>query len=82
MNEEYLTVEQLAQRLGWEPKTVRNKMGTIFKRGIHYDSPPGLPPLFRWTAILAHYTWQADDTEHAAKPRDTGIPMARGYEMK
>jgi hypothetical protein len=32
--EEYLTVEQLAQRLGWTPKTVQNKMGRngIFKK--------------------------------------------------
>jgi hypothetical protein len=30
--EEFLTVEQLAQRLGWKPKTVQNKMGSIFKK--------------------------------------------------
>jgi hypothetical protein len=59
--EEYLTVEELARRLGCSPKTVQNKMsgpGAIFKRGIHYDSPPGLPTLFRWSAVLALYHFE------------------------
>ena len=49
MAEEYLTVEQLAARLGWEPKTVLNKMtgkDPIFTRGVHFDSPRGVCRLF------------------------------------
>ncbi len=65
--EEYLTVEQLAQRLGWTPKTVQNKMSgkdAIFKKGVHFDSPPGMPTLFRWSAVLAIY--QFDDERPAS----------------
>jgi hypothetical protein len=61
--EEYLTIEQLAQRLGWSEKTVRNKMtgrSAVFVRGIHFDSPPGLPPLFRWSAVLALYRFDGE----------------------
>lgn len=84
--EEFLTVEQLAQRLGWKPKTIENKMSgkdAIFKRGIHFDSPPGMPTLFRWSAVLELYTWKTP--EPAISPSlhtDDSIPMARGYSMK
>jgi hypothetical protein len=63
VNEEFLTVEQLAQRLGWEPKTVQNKMSgkdAIFTRGVHYDSPPGMPTLFRSSAVLALYRFDGE----------------------
>ncbi len=61
--EEYLTVEQLAERLGWTPKTVRNKMSGkdhIFQRGIHFDDPPGMPTLFRWSAVLSIYRFDGE----------------------
>ncbi len=61
--EEYLTVEQLAHRLGWSEKTVRNKMSgadAIFLRGVHYDSPPGMPTLFRWSAVVALYRFDGE----------------------
>ena len=85
--EEYLTVEQLAQRLGWSPKTVQNKMGRggIFKKGIHFAQGPGLPVMFKWSAVLELYDW----TPETPAPADKGIrdvqvsiPMARGYSMK
>jgi hypothetical protein len=84
--EEYLTVEQFAARLGWSPKTVRNKMapGGIFKKGIHYSEAPGLPVIFKWSAVLELYDW----TPATEAPADNGIsnvaasiPMARGYSM-
>jgi hypothetical protein len=74
---EYLTVEQLAQRLGWTAKTVHNKMGRVFIRGVHFDSPPGMPTLFRWSAVLSLYRWN-----DAPTPVEAEIPMARGYSMK
>lgn len=83
--EEYLTVEQLAARLGWEPKTIRNKMGRhgIFKRGIHYAEAPGLPVLFKWSAVLDLYEWNPKQATSPAPQTDReSIPMARGYSMK
>ena len=79
MTEEYLTVEELARRLNYEPKTIRNKMGPrgIFKKGIHYSEAPGLPVLFKWSAVLALYNW--DPAEPA---QSNVIPMAGGYSMK
>src|SRR5262245_50389615 len=83
--EEYLTAEQLAQRLGWESKTIRNKMGTVFKKGIHYAEAPGLPVLFKWSAVLELYTWEtphAQPSDNGIKNIVTSIPMSRGYTMK
>ena len=79
--EEYLTVEELARRLGYEPKTIRNKMAPngIFKKGIHYSEAPGLPVMFRWSAVIALYRW---DGANPPPPEEAKIPMARGYEMK
>lgn len=68
MSEELLTVDQLAARLGWTPKTVMNKMSgkdAIFRRGVHYDSPRGLPTLFRWSAVLALYQFSDGPIGHA-----------------
>ena len=85
--EEFLTVEKLAARLGWEPKTIRNKMGRhgIFKRGIHYAEAPGLPVMFRWSAVLKLYDWSVEPTsanDSGIQNLETSIPMARGYSMK
>jgi hypothetical protein len=51
--EEYLTVTELAARLKLAAKTVRNRMhdGT-WRRGVHWLSPHGISPRFRWSAIL------------------------------
>jgi hypothetical protein len=85
--EEYLTVEQLAARLGWSPKTVRNKMapGAIFKKGIHYSEAPGLPVIFKWSAVLKLYDWTPTEdapTGPGIRNVETLIPMARGYSMR
>jgi hypothetical protein len=81
--EEFLTLEQLASRLGYEPKTVQNKMAAgIFKRGIHYSSAPGLPILFRWQAIIVMYSWTSE-SKLAASDCDSSETrpgqMARKY---
>jgi len=80
--DDYITVEELARRLNYEPKTIRNKMGPrgIFKKGIHYSEAPGLPVMFRWSAVLRLYRWSAADSGQA--PEEESIPMARGYDMK
>jgi len=55
MTEEYLTTEELASRLKLRPKSVRNKMASgVFKKGIHFFSPQGLGPRFKWSAVV---TW-------------------------
>jgi len=52
--EEYLTIAEVAARLKITPKTVKNKMAAgIIKRGVHYFSPQGLGPCFRWSALIA-----------------------------
>jgi hypothetical protein len=86
VTEEFLTVEQLAERLGWSPKTVQNKMGRngVFKKGIHYAEAPGLPVMFKWSAVLELYDWTpaAPVEETAIKNVEVSVPMARGYSMK
>ena len=85
--EEYLTVDQLAARLGWSPKTVRNKMapGGIFKKGVHYAEAVGLPVIFKWRAVLELYDWtpaKEAPTDQGITNVETLIPMARGYSMR
>jgi hypothetical protein len=75
MNEEYLTIQELSGRLKLKPKTVKNKMASgIFRKGVHYFSPAGLGPRFKWSAVVAWLEQREDIT-----PQDDSIPMARGY---
>jgi hypothetical protein len=68
--EEFLTVQQLASRLGYEVKTVQNKIAAgIFKKGVHYSTAPGLPILFRWSAILALYSWSCEPSSSTESQR-------------
>lgn len=75
--EEYLTIDEVAARLKVSPKTIRNKMSSgIFRKGVHYFSPKGLRPRFKWSAVQ---TWlEAEDRPEANGEEDL-IPMARGY---
>jgi len=71
--EEYLTIAEVAARLKIQPKTIRNKMAAgIFRKGVHYFSPNGLGPRFKWSAVR-------DWIEGNEKQQETGIPMKRGY---
>ncbi len=77
MSEEYLTIKELSSRLGIDPKTLRNKMASgIFRRGIHFFSPRGLGPRFKWSAIVS---WLEEKEEQTIKGGNGAIPMARGY---
>lgn len=79
LTKEYLTLEEVAQRLSWDEKTVRNKMAAgIFKRGLHYFSPPGIRPRFKWSAIVA---WLEGEERAASEKPTDAIPMARGYRL-
>ena len=54
MTEEYITIAETAARLKLSPKSVKNKMASgTFKRGIHYFSPAGIGPRFKWSAVVA-----------------------------
>jgi hypothetical protein len=82
MTEEYLTVEELARRLNYSPKTVRNKIALgVFKKGVHYGAAEGLPMLFKWSAVIASYDWKPEASTAEAARAD-GIPMAQGYTMR
>jgi len=79
MTEEYLTIKELSSRLEVKPKTIKNKMASgIFQKGVHYFSPKGIGPRFRWSAVVA---WLEAGEQEQAKATDNsdGIPMAKGY---
>lgn len=79
MSEEYLTIAELSDRLKLKPKSIKNKMGAgIFKRGVHYFSPAGMGPRFKWSAVVA-WLEQAQEQETGS---DDAIPMARGYKLR
>src|SRR3989442_9845064 len=78
--EEYLTINELADRLKVKPKTVKNKMASgVFKKGVHYFSPRGLRPRFKWSAVVA---WMETGEEQGHQKSQGVIPMARGYFLK
>lgn len=76
--EEYLKIKDLAQRLGLSPKTIQNKMAEgTFRKGVHYFSPSGMGPRFKWSAVVE---WlEREDSGTALE--DDSIPMARGYKL-
>ncbi len=77
MADEFLTIKEAAARLKVTPKTLKNKMAAgILKKGVHYFSPRGLGPRFRWRALLA---WLEEKEPRNAEANGNKIPMARGY---
>jgi hypothetical protein len=78
-SEEYLTIGETAIRLKLSPKTVKNKMASgIFKKRIHYFSPPGMGPRFKWSAIIV---WLEQVAVEPYEAVTDSIPMARGYSL-
>jgi hypothetical protein len=78
--EEYLKIAEVAARLKIKPKTIKNKMAAgIFRKGVHYFSPPGLGPRFKWSAVVA---WLEQSEELAALSTDHAIPMPRSYRIE
>jgi hypothetical protein len=75
--EEYLTINEVASRLKVKPKTVQNKMAMgVFKKGVHYFSPKGLNPRFKWSAVVE---WLEDDQIAKAQQASGYVKMAKGY---
>ena len=78
-SEEYISIKELASRLELEPKTIKNKMALgIFKKGVHYFSPKGLRPRFKWSVVVA---WLEHGDEASDSNEGDAIPMARGYNL-
>ena len=78
--EEYLTITELSARLKIKPKTIKNKMAAgIFRKGVHYFSPVGLGPRFKWSAIVA---WLEQSQKPAIESDEDSIPMPRSYRAR
>jgi len=79
MTKEYLTITELAASLSLSPKTVKNKMakGTFIK-GVHYYSPNGMGPRFKWSAVVS---WLEQSEKPPPSNEADQIPMARGYNL-
>lgn len=69
----YLTTEQLATRIHYDPRTIRNRLkDSVLLEGVHYIRPfGGRKLLFLWEPI------QRDIGLASAAPA-MGIPMANG----
>ena len=77
--EEYISVKVLSTRLELSPKTIRNRMASgVFIKGVHYFSPNGMGPRFKWSAIVALMETGEQEQPKATDNGD-GIPMAKGY---
>lgn len=86
MTDEYLTVQQVADRLGLDVKTIQNKMSQeVLLRGVHWFRPRGTYPRFKWSAIVAWLEERdqpayVDGSGTGANP-EVVIPMSRGYRL-
>jgi hypothetical protein len=50
-SEEYLSVEELARRIPYKPKTIRNLMCRgVFLEGVHFTRLTGRP-IFLWSRV-------------------------------
>lgn len=72
--ESYLTTEELAERIKYDPRTIRERLkDSVLLEGIHYIRPfGGRKILFVWEAI------ERDMKVRTASPQRIGIPMANG----
>lgn len=72
MRETYLTTEQLAERIHYDVRTIRDRLkDSVLLEGVHYFRPfGGRKLLFVWEAIER-------DIKRCSLP-DEGIPMAGG----
>ena len=73
MSHTYLTTEQLADRIHYDPRTIRNQLkDAVLFEGVHYIRPFGRRKLlFIWEAIER-------DITNFSMGRSPIIPMARG----
>lgn len=69
----YLTTDQLASRIHYEPRTIRNRLkDTVLLEGVHYIRPFGRRKIL--------YIWEQieEDMVRSKAATDIVIPMASG----
>lgn len=73
MSQEYLTTEELAQRIKYDVRTIRERLkDSVLLEGIHYFRPfGGRKILYIWERVEQDMFEQADTSPFA-------VPMARG----
>ncbi len=73
MKKTYLTTEQLAERIHYNPRTIRNRLkDSVLLEGIHYIRPfGGRKLLFIWEAI-------EEDMSDFSMDSAPLVPMANG----
>ena len=73
MSKTYLSTEQLAARLPYSPRTIREQLkDSVFLEGVHYIRPfGGRKILFIWETIET-------DLDRCAGSDPVAIPMANG----
>ena len=72
MSQTYLTTEQLADRINYNARTIRNQLkDSVLLEGIHYVRPFGRRKIL--------YIWEAIENEILVKSVSlNAIPMANG----
>ena len=73
MSTEYLTTEELAARIKYDPRTIRDRLkDSVLLEGIHYIRP------FGGRKIL--YVWEAIERDMVTHSQENGalVPMANG----
>ncbi len=72
MEATYLTTEELASRIRYDARTIREQLkDSVLLEGTHYLRPfGGRKILFIWEAI--------ERDMHLASKREVGVPMAAG----
>lgn len=77
MQEELLTTDELAARIKYEPRTIREQLkDSVLLEGTHYVRPfGGRKILFLWNAI-------ARDIGVASANNAISIPMANGGQLR
>ena len=71
MTTTYLTTEELADRIKYEPRTIRERMkDSVLLEGVHYVRPFGRRKIL--------YIWEAIERDMTASVASLGIPMANG----
>jgi len=90
LEQEYLTIDEVAARLKCERRTILNRMSAgIYREGVHYFRPEGkdkngkpwhCESLFKWSAVVA---WVEGQESKPAEAEQSGIiPMRKGYSMR
>lgn len=72
MSNTYLTVEELSQRIKYDPRYIReNLKDRVFIEGVHYVRPFGRKILFLWE-VVEQEILGADATDANAIPLSAG----------